>query len=131
MNLTGQKNDSLLTTTFQRSSALFHHLKMPIFQSRPYYLELFVDVPEDKINSASIFFSTKHIAQYREEPLEWYRGRYRFKYDPVTHPGEKFKYFFIVTETDYSIHAVPLDSIGRISPKVLQPVDPLEYFKGL
>ncbi len=64
MNLTGQKIDSLLTTTFQRSSALFHHLKMPIFQSRPYYLELFVDVPEDKI-------------EYVEDWINNNRGKYK------------------------------------------------------
>ncbi|MDP7558449.1 MAG: hypothetical protein QF923_03120 [Candidatus Marinimicrobia bacterium] len=103
---------------------------MPVFQGRPYYLELFVDAPADKINSASIFYSTKHIAQYREEALEMYRGRYRYKYDPAIHLGEKFTYFFVVTENDYGIHATPLDSSGHISPKVLEPVDPLEYFRG-
>lgn len=90
-----------------------------------------MDIPTENINSASIFYRTAQMSRYQVEQLEWHRGRYRFKYDPVIHSGENFTYFFVVTETDYGIHATPLDSSGHISPKVLQPVNPLEYFKGL
>ncbi|MFQ6607505.1 MAG: hypothetical protein ACE5EE_03090 [Fidelibacterota bacterium] len=131
MNLSAQETDSLLSSTFPPSPALFHHLKLPVFQGRPYYLELFVDIPIDQINSAAIFFRTEKMSRYREAPLEWYRGRYRFKYDPEAYPGKMFKYFFVVTEVNYSIHAIPLDSAGRVAPQILQPVNPLEYFKGL
>jgi len=129
--LTSQSIDSTLNKTFPLTNKLFHHPPSPFFKGRPYFLELFVDIQWDSLDNASIFFKTEKSAEYQEIPLEKYRGRLRFKYDPDRFPGDTLRYFFIVSGKDFSIFAIPLDDSGKIKTVNIHPVDPTKYYEHL
>ena len=124
-----QPADSLLMETYLPSRKLLHRPPSPFFQGRPYFLDLFVDVPDDSLESASIFFKTENSVEYWETVMAKWRGRYRFEYDPDRFPGDTLHYFFVVTEKNFSIHATPLDNSGKIKPVTIHRVDPGEYRK--
>lgn len=129
--ISAQSTGTLLRQTFPSTEKLIHHLKQPVFKGRPYFLELFVDIPDDELESVSIFFKTDSALDFEEVPLELIRGRYQFKFDPKTEPGEFYSYFFVVTTKDFSLYAVPLDDKGKISPNTIFPVDPIKYYESL
>ena len=129
--LFSQSIDSLLTKIFPPKHVLFHYPPTPFFQGRPYFLELFVEIPWDSLENASIFFKTEKSVEYQEIFLEKYRGRLRFKYDSDSFPGDTLHYFFMATKIDFSLYATPLDTTGRIKPMMIQPVDPNEYFESI
>lgn len=124
-----QSADSLLIRTFPLTDKLFHLPPTPFFEDRPYFLELFIDIPWDSLESISIFFRTDSLSQYQAIPLEKYRGRFRFRYDPDRFPGTVLTYFFVATEKNFGLHASPLDTSGRIEPVNIHLVNPVEYYE--
>lgn len=124
-----QPADSLLMETYLPSQILLHRPPSPFFRGRPYFLDLFVDVPGDSLMSVSIFFKTENSVKYWETAMIKWRGRYRFEYDPDRFPGDTLRYFFVVTEKNFSIHSTPLDNNGKIKPVTIYRVDPGEYRK--
>lgn len=129
--LFSQSPDSLLVKTFPQSNKIFHRPPSPFFQGRPTFLELFVDIAWDSLKNVSIFFKTENSVDYQEISLEKYRGRFRFKYDSEPFPGDTISYFFMATETDFSLHVIPLDDSGKIKPVQIQPVDPIKYYESM
>ncbi|MEE9167072.1 MAG: hypothetical protein V3U24_06395 [Candidatus Neomarinimicrobiota bacterium] len=125
-----QSTDSLLLRTFPLTGKLFHVAPSPFFQGRPYFLELFIDIPPDSLESASIFFKTDSSLQFQALPLEKYRGRFRFRYDPQNLPSNTITYFFTATEKNFGLHATPLDTSGKIVPVTLRLVDPIKYYEA-
>lgn len=126
-----QSIDTTLTETFPLTNKLLHHPPSPFFKGRPYFLELIVDFPWDSLENASIFFKTEKSIEYQEIPLEKYRKRLRFKYDPELFPGDTLSYFFIVTRKDFSIFAIPLDGSGKIKTVNIHPIEPTKYYEQL
>lgn len=128
---TSQFTETLLNQTFSPTEKIIHHLKQPIFKGRPYFIELFVDIPDDELESVSIFFKVDSALDFEEIPIKLLRGRYQFKYDPKTRTEKSFTYFFMVSTKDFSLYAVPLDDKGKISPNTVFPVDPIKYYESL
>jgi hypothetical protein len=62
--------------------------------------------------------------------LGYFRGRYRYLFDPNIIPGIQLEYFFIVTLKDFSIYAEPLDENGMLSPIKKPFLDPVKYYKA-
>ena len=124
-----QSGDTLFTKSFPLEHKLLHRPPSPFFKSRPYLIDLFVDIPEESLERVSIFFKTESFEKYWETVLEKYRGRYRFKYNPEEYPGDTLRYFFVAITKHSGIYAVPLDKSGKISPWTILPLDPLEYHK--
>jgi hypothetical protein len=127
----GQEADSLLQQTFPLSPKIHHRPPWPFFEGRPYHLELFSDLLKKDVESLSIFFKTNQTLEYREAALERYRGRYRFKYDPATHPGEEITYFFVAILKNAGSHATPIDENGKLAPMILRPIDPVKYYESI
>ena len=127
----GQEVDSVLQQTFPVSHKINHRPPRPFFEGRPYYLELFSDLPENTLESITLFFKTDQSMDYREIPLDYYRGRYRFKYDPVIYPGKKLTYFFVAIVKGSGSYATPVDENGKLVPMVIEPMDPIKYYERI
>lgn len=127
----GQEADSVLKQTFPVSKKINHRPPMPFFEGRPYYLELFSDLPENRLESITLFFKTDQSMDYREIPLDYYRGRYRFKYDPVIYPGKELTYFFVAIVKGSGSYASPVDENGKLVPMVIEPMDPIKYYERI
>lgn len=123
--------ESLLSRTFPYTAKLLHKPPKPFFQGRPYNLEFFCDLPQDSLEAIVLFFKTDQFLQYREVPLEPYRGRFRFRYDPKLHPGEEVSYFFVAVLKSAGIHAIPVDRQGKLAPYRIRPVDPIKYYESI
>ncbi|MFQ6674307.1 MAG: hypothetical protein ACE5GH_05940 [Fidelibacterota bacterium] len=123
-----QSQGDLLSRSFHSAYRIHHSPPSPFFKGRPYHLELFVDIPRDSLKAVSLFLKTEKFLEYQEIALDTYRGRYRFTYDPVQYPGDTLSYFFAVTATDFRIYATPLDTLGRIKPLEVHPLDPEKYY---
>ena len=123
--------DSLLKRTFPFSQKILHKPPSPFFKGRPYTLEVFVDMSQDSVEYVSLFFKTDTFIKYREMPLEEYRGRLRFRYDPKIYPGDELQYFFVVVVKNGGIYASPVHRDGRLRPVKIRPVDPMKYYENL
>tara|TARA_B100000035_G_scaffold162808_1_gene138656 strand:+ start:1176 stop:1640 length:465 start_codon:yes stop_codon:yes gene_type:complete len=126
-----QLADSLLKKTFPFSQKILHKAPSPFFKGRPYTLEVFVGLAQDSVEYVSLFFKTDTFIKYREMPLEQYRGRLRFKYDPQVYPGDELQYFFIAVVKNGGIYAAPVNRDGRLTPVKIRPVDPMKYYENL
>lgn len=126
-----QEVDSALKQTFPVSTRINHRPPWPFFKGRPYYLEVFSDIPENSLESITLFFKTDESMDYREISLDYYRGRYRFKYDPMIQPGKEITYFFIATVKDAGSYGTPVDEDGKLVPMVIQPIDPIDYYERI
>jgi len=124
-----QKSEILLSRIYPFAPKLLHHPPSPFLKGKPYYLELYVEIPEDSLESVTIFFKSDTSADYQEIPMEKYRGIYRFKYDPLEHQGDEISYFFVVSTKSHRLYATPLDTKWRIAPVQLNPVDPVKYYQ--
>lgn len=124
-----QTADSLLELTFSLQQRLFHHPPLPFYKQRPYNLEVVVDIPRDSLESVSIFLKTDQMSSYQEVPLESYRGRYLFRFDPQEYPGELLNYFLVATTKGFRLYAVPLNKSGRIKPYKIRPLDPIRTYE--
>lgn len=122
-----QSADSLLTKTFPLGQTVLHVPPSPFFTGRPYFLELVIDVPPESLQTAFIYFRTEKSSQYQELPLQTYKGRFRFKYDPKAYPGDSLTYFFVATTRDFALYATPLDDAGKINPAKIHPIDIEEF----
>tara|TARA_B100000214_G_scaffold371195_1_gene347135 strand:+ start:1308 stop:1763 length:456 start_codon:yes stop_codon:yes gene_type:complete len=122
------QDSSLFKKTFPLESKLLHKTPNPFFQGRPYFLELFSDIPLDSLESINFYFKTDKSKNYREEKLEFFRGSYRFKYDPKFYPGKKIYYFFIAKITNSGMYAFPINDQGMLNPIELDFVDPIKYY---
>lgn len=126
-----QLADSLLKKTFPFSQRILHNPPAPFFKGRPYSLEVLVDIGQDSVEYVSLFFKTDSFTEYREMPLEKYRGRLRFKYDPKMYPGDELHYFFVVVVKSGGIYASPVHRDGQLRPVKITPVDPMKYYENL
>ena len=127
----GQEPESLLKKTFPMPQMIHHRPPWPFFKGRPYYLELFSDLPQNEVESLTLFFKTDQTIQYREVPLQPYRGRYRFKYDPDLHPGKEITYFFVAIMKLAGSYATPVDENGKLVPMIINPIDPAKYYESI
>lgn len=123
--------ESLLKRKFASTTKLLHKPPRPFFQGRPYNLEFFSDLPKDSVETLALFFKTEANLEYWEVPLEPYRGRYRFRYDPKLHPGEEITYFFVAIMKNAGIYAVPLNGDGKLAPYYIRLVDPIKYYESI
>lgn len=116
---------------FPPTLRIFHYPAKVVFNNRPYDIDLFLDFPEDSLQTVSLFLKTNRMRVYREIPLAMQRARYRYRYNPYDLPGDTLIYFFIVELTDYSLFASPLNKQGWIEPVVRPLVDPVVYYENL
>jgi len=121
---------SLLNTLFPINSKLIHKIPSPFFLGRPYFLEIFCDIPTDSLESISVFYKTDGSIEFREEKLELFRGRYRFKYDPKIYPSKQLSYFFIVKVKKAGMYAFPVNNKGKLIPINIESIDPIKYYKN-
>ncbi len=89
---------------------ILHHPPEVIFDNRLTDLELFVDIPQDSIESVSLFLITDAYEKVREIPLQFSRERYTYRFDPTSCACTSLQYFFIVRLIDYSLYSVPSDN---------------------
>ena len=108
---------------------MLHKTPNPFFQGRPYFLEVFSDIPYDSLESINFYFKTNESKNFREEKLNFFKGRYRFKYDPKIYPGKKIYYFFIAKIKHSGMYAFPINEQGMLNPIELKLIDPIEYYK--
>ena len=127
----GTDAESLLKRKFASTTKLLHKPPRPFFQGRPYNLEFFSDLSKDSVETLALFLKTEKNLEYREVPLEPYRGRYRFRYDPKLHPGEEITYFFVAVMKNAGIYAVPVNGDGKLAPYYIRPVDPIKYYESI
>lgn len=126
---------SLLTATeipkgrFPVSNKIHHLPAETVFNSRPIDIDLFVDFPQKNIETVSIFFKTDRATHFTEYLLPNYRGRYRYRYNPMTNPAKEIAYYFVVMMKDQSVYAAPLNKRGYIAVVERPLVDPGAYFK--
>ena len=123
------ENLSFFEKVFPLESKLLHKTPNPFFQGRPYFLEVFSDIPYDSLESINFYFKTNESKNFREEKLKFFKGRYRFKYDPNIYPGEKIYYFFIAKIKNSGMYAFPINDQGMLKPIELKLIDPIEYYK--
>ena len=100
-----------------------------IFDDRLTKLQLYVDIPEDSIETVSIFYRTNTMENMQEIILAKEKGSYSFKFDPGIQGGDSVAYFFTVAVKDQSIHATPLDINGKIKPYNKPLVDAIKYYE--
>ena len=108
---------------------LLHLPPKNIFDDRLTKLQLYVDIPEDSIESVSIFYRTNTMENMQEITLAKEKGPYSFNFDPGIQGGDSVAYFFTVAVKDQSIHATPLDINGKIKPYNRPLVDPIKYYE--
>ena len=116
-------------SSFQEMSTLLHMPPKNIFDDRLTKLQLYVDIPEDSIESVSIFYRTNTMENMQEIILSKEKGPYSFNFDPGIQGGDSVTYFFTVAVKDQSIHATPLDINGKIEPYNKPLVDPIKYYE--
>ncbi len=112
-----------------KTPRVFHVPKEVLLQGYPYDIDLIVDIPTDSLASVILMFRVNDQKGFREIPMEISRERYRFHYDPRGMPADSLEYYFVVTLTDESIIAAPLDKKGNLTPVKRPLVDPQEYFR--
>lgn len=119
----------LFERTFSFTPRVFHHPPEVLFVNRPQDIDLFVDFPEDSLESIRLYFRTDRMKKYQEVHLDMVRQRYHFRFDPNEIPAKTLEYFFIVTLKDFSLFAAPLDKNGFIQPIQKKLRDPVEYYR--
>ena len=108
---------------------LLHLPPKNIFDDRLTKLQLYVDIPEDSIETVSIFYRTNTMENMQEIILAKEKGSYSFNFDPGIQGGDSVAYFFTVAVKDQSIHATPLDINGKIKPYNKPLVDAIKYYE--
>jgi len=111
------------------SEKLFHHPEKIMFSTRPYNMDLFVDLDEKDIETISVFIKSDDMENYMEFQLKMIRSRYRHQFNPLITPAKSIEYFFVVSLKDGSIYAIPLDKNGYVEPVKQTLIDPAEYYK--
>lgn len=119
----------LFKQKFSFTPRVFHHPPEVMFENRPQDIDLFVDFPQDSLESVMFYFRTDKMNKYQEVHLDMFRQRYHFRFDPNDIPAEILEYFFIVTLKDFSLFAEPLDKNGFIQPIRRKLRDPIEYYR--
>ena len=109
--------------------ALLHRAPKVMFDDRPTLLQLFVNIPADSIKSVSIFYKTNEMSIFQEIELQKRKGAFTYKFDPGKQKGNSLSYFFVVKQSDNSMHAVPLGNTGKIKPYNKTLVDAIEYYE--
>ncbi len=122
--------ESFLTYTFLNTPSVFHTEPEVLFTNRPQYIDLFVEFPKKELESVRLYFQTDSMMVWQEIHLKYFRGRYRYLFDPNIIPGTKLEYFFIVTLNNFSIYAEPIDENGILSPVQKPFMDPVKYYKA-
>lgn len=115
--------------TFPIVPHVFHHPDDVVFNTRPYEIDLFVDLDDEEVASASLFLKTDQMAHFTEYPLTKTRARYRHRFNPVLTPANSIAYFFVVTMENGAVYAAPLNKHGNINVVERKLLDPAEYFK--
>ena len=114
---------------FQTIPLLMHLPPKIVFDDRLTKLQLYVDIPEDSIETVSIFYRTNTMENMQEIILAKEKGSYSFNFDPGIQGGDSIAYFFTVAVKDQSIHATPLDINGKIKPYNKPLVDAIKYYE--
>jgi hypothetical protein len=122
--------DSFFTQTYLNTSSVFHTEPEVLFTNRPQHIDLFVEFDKETLESVRLYFRTNSTNIWQEIHLGYFRGRYRYLFDPNIIPGIQLEYFFIVTLKDFSIYAEPLDENGMLSPIKKPFLDPVKYYKA-
>ena len=119
-----------ISASYLRTIPLLMHLPPKIvFDDRLTKLQLYVDIPEDSIETVSIFYRTNTMENMQEIILAKEKGSYSFNFDPGIQGGDSVAYFFTVAVKDQSIHATPLDINGKIKPYNKPLVDAIKYYE--
>ena len=119
-----------ISASYLQTIPLLMHLPPKIvFDDRLTKLQLYVDIPEDSIETVSIFYRTNTMENMQEIILAKEKGSYSFNFDPGIQGGDSVAYFFTVTVKDQSIHATPLDINGKIKPYNKPLVDAIKYYE--
>ncbi len=119
-----------ISASYLQTIPLLMHLPPKIvFDDRLTKLQLYVDIPEDSIETVSIFYRTNTMENMQEIILAKEKGSYSFKFDPGIQGGDSIAYFFTVAVKDQSIHATPLDINGKIKPYNKPLVDAIKYYE--
>ncbi|RMF11139.1 MAG: hypothetical protein D6762_00085 [Candidatus Neomarinimicrobiota bacterium] len=130
--VTGQDEDSWSPVNpgpFLKTIKMIHHAPDIMFQGRPYDLELFVDFPEDSIESVLIHIKTDSMYTYLEIPLKKNRDHYLYRFNPRWFKGQHIQYFFTVQLSNFKIFATPMDEVGNIKPIRRTLIDPVQYWE--
>ena len=118
-----------ISASYLQTIPLLMHLPPKIvFDDRLTKLQLYVDIPEDSIETVSIFYRTNTMENMQEIILAKEKGSYSFNFDPGIQGGDSVAYFFTVAVKDQSIHATPLDINGKIKPYNKPLVDAIKYY---
>ena len=119
-----------ISASYLQTIPLLMHLPPKIiFDDRLTKLQLYVDIPEDSIETVSIFYRTNTMENMQEIILAKEKGSYSFNFDPGIQGGDSVAYFFTVAVKDQSIHATPLDINGKIKPYNKPLVDAIKYYE--
>ena len=119
-----------ISASYLQTIPLLMHLSPKIvFDDRLTKLQLYVDIPEDSIETVSIFYRTNTMENMQEIILAKEKGSYSFNFDPGIQGGDSVAYFFTVAVKDQSIHATPLDINGKIKPYNKPLVDAIKYYE--
>lgn len=118
-----------VSSGFSHTPKVFHHPARVLFNTHPFYLEVFVKFPRKDLKSVSLFYQSELMSRFMEIPMDIQATRYRFRYDPIEHPAQKITYFFTVATKDGSLYATPVDSSGRLKPITKYLLEPRSYFK--
>jgi len=119
-----------ISASYLQTIPLLMHLPPKIvFDDRLTKLQLYVDIPEDSIETVSIFYRTNTMENMQEIILAKEKGSYSFNFDPGIQDGDSVAYFFTVAVKDQSIHATPLDINGKIKPYNKPLVDAIKYYE--
>ena len=119
-----------ISASYLQTIPLLMHLPPKIvFDDRLTKLQLYVDIPEDSIETVSIFYRTNTMENMQEIILAKEKGSYSFNFDPGIQGGDSVAYFFTVAVKDQSIHATPLDINGKIKPHNKPLVDAIKYYE--
>ena len=76
------------TSYLQTIPLLLHMPPKNIFDDRLTKLQLYVDIPEDSIESVSIFYRTNTMENMQEIILAKEKGPYTFNFDPGNQGGD-------------------------------------------
>ncbi len=109
--------------------AVFHHPRDVFLQGYPQDLDLIVSLPDSETISVLIFIRFNDSPGFLELDMKRERERYRYHFDPKQNPADSVEYYFIVTGSDSSVYAAPLDSQGNLMPVKRILADPQEYFR--
>tara|TARA_B100000315_G_scaffold260882_1_gene326786 strand:+ start:8754 stop:9176 length:423 start_codon:yes stop_codon:yes gene_type:complete len=116
--------DYFLQQKFRLKNDIYHIPPSPVYNTRPYFLEFAVDIPDDSIESVTIYHRIYPEVNFQMTLLNPHRALYRYKFDPTTFTGKNLEYFLIVTTKDFGIQAFPLDGEGWLTPATVIPVKP-------